>query len=99
MGPRELGLLAAAGARRASDRAEMTRLGHGAAPSMPLFWDALGQVIGPRGRFSSREKAAVVSYLSNAHWPQTRLFAAGERGRPRCCACGEGRGSLWHRLF
>ncbi|CAK0860087.1 unnamed protein product [Prorocentrum cordatum] len=99
MGPRELGLLAAAGARRASDRAEMTRLGHGAAPSMPLFWDALGQVIGPRGRFSSREKAAVVSYVSNAHWPQTRLFAAGERGHPRCCACGEVRGSLWHRLF
>ncbi|CAK0824062.1 unnamed protein product [Prorocentrum cordatum] len=99
MGPRELGLLAAAGARRASDRAEMTRLGHGAAPSMPLFWDALGQVIGPRGRFSCREKAAVVSYLSNAHWPQTRLFASGERGHSRCCACGEARGSLWHRLF
>ncbi|CAK0793246.1 unnamed protein product [Prorocentrum cordatum] len=78
MGPRELGLLAAAGARRASDRAELTRLGHGAAPSMPLFWDALGQVIGPCGRFSSREKAAVASYVSNAHWPQTRLFAAGE---------------------
>ncbi|CAK0863284.1 unnamed protein product, partial [Prorocentrum cordatum] len=99
MGPRELGLLAAAGARRASDRAEMARLGHGAAPSMPLFWDALGQVIGPRGRFSCREKAAVVSYLSNAHWPQTRLFASGERGHPRCCACGEVRGSLWHRLL
>ncbi|CAK0788283.1 unnamed protein product [Prorocentrum cordatum] len=99
MAPRELGLLAAAGARRASDRAEMTRLGHGAAPSMPLFWDALGQVIGPRGRFSCREKAAVVSYLSNAHWPQTRLFASGERGHPRCCACGEVRGSLWHWLF
>ncbi|CAK0802081.1 unnamed protein product [Prorocentrum cordatum] len=99
MGPRELGPLAAAGARRASDRAEMTRLGPGAAPPMPLFWDALGQVIGPRGRFSSREKAAVVSYVSNAHWPQTRLFAAGERGHPRCCACGGVRGSLWHRLF
>ncbi|CAK0844105.1 unnamed protein product [Prorocentrum cordatum] len=82
------------GARRASDRAEMTRLGHGAAPSMPLSWDALGQVIGPRGRFSSREKAAVVSYLSNAHWPQTRLFAAGERGHPRCCACGEFFGAM-----
>ncbi|CAK0843141.1 unnamed protein product, partial [Prorocentrum cordatum] len=43
--------------------------------------------------------AAVVSYLSNAHWPQTRLFASGERGHSRCCACGEARGSLWHRLF
>ncbi|CAK0842173.1 unnamed protein product, partial [Prorocentrum cordatum] len=58
LGPRELGLLAAAGARRASDRAEMTRLRHGAAPAMPLFWDALGQVIGPRGKSSGREKAA-----------------------------------------
>ncbi|CAK0841177.1 unnamed protein product [Prorocentrum cordatum] len=73
MGPRELGLLAAAGDRRASDRAEMARLGHGAAPAMPLFWDALGQVIGPRGKFSCREKAALVSYLSNAHWPQAAV--------------------------
>ncbi|CAK0798397.1 unnamed protein product [Prorocentrum cordatum] len=41
LGPRELGLLAAAGARRASDRAEMTRLRHGAAPAMPFFSGAL----------------------------------------------------------
>ncbi|CAK0800323.1 unnamed protein product [Prorocentrum cordatum] len=99
MGPRELGLLAAAGARRASNRAELARLGHGAAPPMPLFWEAFSEVLGPRSRFDAREKAAVASYLSNAHWPQTRLRAAGERDHPRCCACGAARGSLWHRLF
>ena len=43
--------------------------------------------------------AALVSYVSNAHWPQARLCGAGERSHARCCACGEERGTLWHRLF
>ncbi|CAK0811614.1 unnamed protein product [Prorocentrum cordatum] len=68
LGPRGLGLLAAAGARRASDRAEMARLGHGAAPAMPLFWDALGQVFGLRGQFSGREKAAWRSDAMAVMW-------------------------------
>ncbi|CAK0815915.1 unnamed protein product, partial [Prorocentrum cordatum] len=99
MGPRELGLLAAAGARRASDRSELARLGHGALPPSPLFWEAFSEVLGPGSKLSPREKAAVVSFLSNAHWPQTRLHAAGEREHARCCACEAPRGSLWHRLF
>ncbi|CAK0852813.1 unnamed protein product [Prorocentrum cordatum] len=99
MGPRELGLLAAAGARRASDRSELARLGHGALPPLPLFWEAFSEVLGPGSKLSHREKAAVVSFLSNAHWPQTRLHSAGEREHARCCACDAPRGSLWHRLF
>ncbi|CAK0873828.1 unnamed protein product [Prorocentrum cordatum] len=99
MGPRELGLLAAAGARRASDRSELARLGHGALPPSPLFWEAFSEVLGPGSKLSPREKAAVVSFLSNAHWPQTRLHSAGEREHARCCACDASRGSLWHRLF
>ncbi|CAK0863804.1 unnamed protein product [Prorocentrum cordatum] len=99
MGPRELGLLAAAGARRASDRSELARLGHGALPPMPLFWEAFSEVLGSGSKLSPREKAAVVSFLSNAHWPQIRLHSAGEREHARCCACDAPRGSLWHRLF
>ncbi|CAK0790894.1 unnamed protein product [Prorocentrum cordatum] len=99
MGPRELGLLAAAGARRASDRSELARLSHGAPPPSPLFWEAFAEVLGPGSKLSPREKAAVVSFLSNAHWPQTRLHSAGEREHARCCACDAPRGSLWYRLF
>ncbi|CAK0891345.1 unnamed protein product, partial [Prorocentrum cordatum] len=99
LGPRELGLLAAAGARRASDKSELARLGHGALPQSSLFWEAFAEVLGPGSKLSHREKAAVVSFLSNAHWPQTRLHAAGEREHARCCACEAPRGSLWHRLF
>ncbi|CAK0865821.1 unnamed protein product, partial [Prorocentrum cordatum] len=99
MGPRELGLLAAAGARRASDRSELARLGHGALPPSPLFWEAFSEVLGPGSKLSPREKAAVLSFLSNAHWPQTRLHSAGEREHARCCACDAPRGGLWHRLF
>ncbi|CAK0858476.1 unnamed protein product [Prorocentrum cordatum] len=58
MGPRELGLLAAAGARRASDRSELARLGHGALPPSPLFWEAFSEVLGPGSKLSPREKAA-----------------------------------------
>ncbi|CAK0867581.1 unnamed protein product, partial [Prorocentrum cordatum] len=99
LGPRELGLLAAAGARRASDKSELARLGHGALPQSPLFWEAFAEVLGPGSKLSHREKAAVVSFLSNAHWPQTRLHSAGEREHARCCACQAPRGSLWHGLF
>ncbi|CAK0836444.1 unnamed protein product, partial [Prorocentrum cordatum] len=99
LGPRELGLLAAAGARRASDKSELARLSHGALPQSPLFWEAFAEVLGPGSKLSHREKAAVVSFLSNAHWPQTRLHSAGEREHARCCACEAPRGSLWHRLF
>ncbi|CAK0855309.1 unnamed protein product [Prorocentrum cordatum] len=82
LGPRELGLLAAAGARRASDRAEMARLGRGASPAMPLFWDALGQVIGLRGKFSGREKAAWSGlklgrrFATAANKPNAHLWSA-----------------------
>ncbi|CAK0807698.1 unnamed protein product, partial [Prorocentrum cordatum] len=99
LGPRDLGQEAAFGARRASDRSELQRLAKGGWHTQPLFWDAIGGLIGPGGLLGAREKAAFVSYLSNAHWPQQRLCRSGERNHSRCCLCGAARGTLWHRLF
>ena len=99
LGPRELGVEAGLGARRASDRHEMRRLAHGHVPLEPIFWDALAPLLGSGGDLTVREQHALIAYVSNAHWTQARLFDAGERNHSRCGCCGASRGTLWHRLF
>ena len=82
LGPKELGFEAALGARRASDRAELSRLGAGLHQG-PLFWEGTARPFGPRAQLGRRERAALASYVTNAHWARVRLHAAGERGRAR----------------
>ncbi|CAK0854014.1 unnamed protein product [Prorocentrum cordatum] len=99
LGPRELGLEAGLGARRASDRREMRQLSHDPLMQRPLYWDAIGRLLGPDSELSARDQSALGAYISNAHWTQAMLLDAGERGHARCNCCGAERGTLWHRLF
>ncbi|CAK0801439.1 unnamed protein product, partial [Prorocentrum cordatum] len=99
LGPRELGIEAGLGARRASDRHEMQKLASASSLQGSFFWDAFKELIGPGGKFSERERNWLVAYLTNAHWPQARLHGARESGHARCRCCGAARGTLWHILF
>ncbi|CAK0803810.1 unnamed protein product, partial [Prorocentrum cordatum] len=99
LGPRELGIEAGLGARRASDRHEMLKLAYSSSVQGSLFWDAFRELIGPRGKFNERERNGLVAYLTNAHWPQVRLCSARESSHASCRCCGAARGTLWHRLF
>ncbi|CAK0798446.1 unnamed protein product, partial [Prorocentrum cordatum] len=99
LGPRELGIEAGLGARRASDRHEMLKLANSSSVQGPLFWDAFRELIGPGGKFNERERNGLVAYLTNAHWPQARLYSARESSHASCRCCGAARGTLWHRLF
>eukprot|EP00959_Pyramimonas_sp_CCMP1952_P456088 9472596-Pyramimonas_sp.AAC.1 len=87
------------GARRASDRRKLARLNKGGRHRHPLFWYAIGELIGPRGPLGSRGKAAFASVFTNAHWPQQRLLAAKERHRGNRLLCGTGNGAPFQRLF
>ncbi|CAK0789090.1 unnamed protein product, partial [Prorocentrum cordatum] len=99
LGPRELGIEAGLGARRASNRREMQKLASASSLQGSFFWDAFKELIGPGGKFSERERNGLVAYLTNAHWPPARLHGARESGHARCRCCGAARGTLWHRLF
>ncbi|CAK0891685.1 unnamed protein product, partial [Prorocentrum cordatum] len=87
------------GARRASDRRELGRHAEGGRHRHPILWDAIRELIGPRDSMGPREKAAFVSVLANAHWPQQRFLAAKERDRGSCLLCVASNGTLSHRLF
>ncbi|CAK0788167.1 unnamed protein product [Prorocentrum cordatum] len=76
LGPKDLMTEAEKGARRASDRRELGRLANGGRHCHLLFWDAICELIGPRGSLGHREKAGFVSVFTNARWPQQRLLAA-----------------------
>ncbi|CAK0826411.1 unnamed protein product, partial [Prorocentrum cordatum] len=99
LGPRELGSEAGLGAQRAPVRREMRKLSHGALLLRPLYWGAIGRLLGPDSGPRVWEQNVLEAYISNAHWTQARLFDAGERRHARCCGYGAERGTLWHRLF
>ncbi|CAK0869179.1 unnamed protein product [Prorocentrum cordatum] len=66
LGPRELGLEAGLGARRASDRHEMRKLSHDPLLQRPLYWDAIGRLLGPCSELSVREQCAGSLHLQRA---------------------------------
>ncbi|CAK0901715.1 unnamed protein product, partial [Prorocentrum cordatum] len=72
LGPRELGLEASLGARRASDRREMRKLSHDPLLQRPLYWDAIGRLLGPDSELNARGQNALGAYVSNTHWTQGR---------------------------
>eukprot|EP00959_Pyramimonas_sp_CCMP1952_P322197 6741964-Pyramimonas_sp.AAC.1 len=62
----------------------MLKLANSSSVQGPLFWDAFRELIGPGGKFNERERNGLVAYLTNAHWPQARLYSARESSHASC---------------